>query len=63
MIFVFRHELPTVDKVLTAVNEDTILGTYRRTTFYNLLKELHFKYVRRGRDSMLIDKDDIILWR
>jgi transposase len=54
-VFFFRHELPTTDKVLTAVNEDTVLGTYHRTPFYNLLKELHFKYVRRGRDSMLIE--------
>jgi hypothetical protein len=41
----FRHELPMIDKVLAAINKDTVLGTYRRTTFYNLLKELHFKYV------------------
>jgi hypothetical protein len=58
--FFFGHELPTIDKVLAAVNEDKVLGTYRRTTFYNLLKELHSKYVRRGRDSMLTDRDNII---
>jgi transposase len=59
--FFFRHELPTIDEVLAAVSEDTVLGTYHRTKFYNLLKELHFKYVQRGCDSMLIDRDDIIL--
>jgi hypothetical protein len=43
--FFFWHELPTIVRVLAAVNEDTVLGIYHRTTFYNLLKELHFKYV------------------
>ena len=61
--FFFRNELPTIDKVLSVVNEDCDLPNFRRTTFYELLKELHFKHIRRGRDSMLIDRDDIILWR
>ncbi|XP_049771004.1 uncharacterized protein LOC126133111 [Schistocerca cancellata] len=61
--FFFRNELPTIDKVLTVVNENADLGNFRRTTFYKLLREMNFKYVWRGRDSMLIDRDDIILWR
>ncbi|XP_049835143.1 uncharacterized protein LOC126278911 [Schistocerca gregaria] len=39
------------------------LGNFRRTPFYKLLREMNFKYVRHGRDSLLIDRDDIILWR
>ncbi|XP_047106157.1 uncharacterized protein LOC124775364 [Schistocerca piceifrons] len=61
--FFFRNELPTIKKVLTVVNEDADLRKFRRATFYKLLREMNFKYVRRGRDSLLIDRDDIILWR
>ncbi|KAJ8894893.1 hypothetical protein PR048_000200 [Dryococelus australis] len=49
--FYFRNELPTVDKVLAVVNNDLDLSSFPRTTLYHLLKELHFKYIRRGRDS------------
>ncbi|XP_049946532.1 uncharacterized protein LOC126439695 [Schistocerca serialis cubense] len=59
----FRNELPTMNKVLTVVNEDADLRKFRRATFYKLLREMNFKYVRRGGDSLLIDRDDIILWR
>jgi transposase/DNA-directed RNA polymerase subunit H (RpoH/RPB5) len=61
--FYFRNELPTIDKVMAIVNEDEDLPTFRRTTFYKLLKDMNFKYVRRGRDSTLIDRDDIVIWR
>lgn len=61
--FFFRNELPTVDKVLKVVNDDPDLPTFKRTTFYHLLKKLNFTYSRRGRDSNLIDKNEIIVWR
>ncbi|KAJ8893139.1 hypothetical protein PR048_005722 [Dryococelus australis] len=54
--FYFRNERPTVDKVLAVVNDDPDLPAFRRTTFYHLLKELHFKYVRRHtRNSVWVD--------
>ncbi|XP_049861992.1 uncharacterized protein LOC126355670 [Schistocerca gregaria] len=61
--FFFHNDLPTIDKVLTVVNEDADLGSFRRTTFYKLLREMNFKCVQHGRYSMLIDRDNIILWR
>lgn len=61
--FFFRNELPTINKVLKVVNDDPDLPTFKRTTFYRLLKELNFTYSRRGRDSTLIDKNEIIVWR
>lgn len=61
--FFFRNELPTINKVLKVVNDDPDLPTLKRTTFYYLLKELNFTYSRRGRDSTLIDKNEIIVWR
>jgi hypothetical protein len=61
--FYFRNELPTIDKVLKVVNDDDDLPTFKRTTFYKLLKELNFKYAGRGKKSALIDKEEIIVWR
>lgn len=61
--FYFRNELPTIDKVLKVVNEDDDLPNFSRSSLYRLLKHLNFKYVKRGRDSTLIDRDDIIIWR
>lgn len=61
--FFFRNELPSVDKVLKDVNDDPLLPTFKRTTFYKLLKSLNFKFKTRGRNSLLLDKDEIVLWR
>lgn len=60
--FFFKNEIPTIDKVLQAVNEDGDLPNFKRTTSYKLLKSLNFKYEKRGRNSLLIDRDDIIVW-
>lgn len=61
--FFFRNELPTIDKVLKDVNDDEQLPSFKRTTFYKLLKSLNFKFKIRGRNSLLLDKDEIVLWR
>lgn len=61
--YFFRSELPTIDKVLRDVNEDNDLPNFKKTTFYKLLKSLNFNYEKRGRSSMLIEKDEIVIWR
>jgi len=61
--FWFRKQLPTLDKILTAVNEDPDLNTYKRSTLHLLIRDLNFVYVKRGRNSALIERDDIVLWR
>nr|CAH7733592.1 unnamed protein product [Callosobruchus chinensis] len=45
------------------VNEDTDLPNFKRTTFYQLLKELDFRFLKRGRNSLLLEKEEIIVWR
>nr|CAH7765939.1 unnamed protein product [Callosobruchus chinensis] len=47
--FFFRNEIPSIDKVLRVVNEDPDLPT--------------FKWQKRGRNSALVDRNEIILWR
>lgn len=61
--FFFRNEQPTVEKVLRVVNEDDDLPSFKRTTFFIILKKLGFKFKKRGRNMFLSDRDDIILWR
>lgn len=61
--FWFQKQLPTLDKILKAVNEDPGLNTYKRSTLHSLLRDLNFVYVKRGRNSALIEREDIVLWR
>ncbi|XP_067141996.1 uncharacterized protein [Centruroides vittatus] len=50
-------------KCAIRVNDDPDLPDFTRSTIYNLLKLLNFKYTNRNRNSRLIERDDIILWR
>ncbi|CAH2083377.1 unnamed protein product [Euphydryas editha] len=57
------QELPTVDKVLRAVNDDEDLPSFKRSTMNRILKKLNFKYSKRSRNSVLLDRPDLIIWR
>lgn len=50
-------------KVLEAVNEDDDLPNFKRATFQKIINDLNFKYQKRGVNSFLTDRDDVILWR
>ncbi|XP_025192658.1 uncharacterized protein LOC112592720 [Melanaphis sacchari] len=49
--FWFNRELPTLDKILTVVNEDKSLPNFSRTSLYRLMKSMEFEYAKRGRNS------------
>ena len=36
---------------------------YGRTQLYNLLKTLGFKYKKRGREGIINERSDLIVWR
>lgn len=61
--FFFDNIPPTVDKLLCAVNEDSDLPNFKRTTIYNLLLDIGMKYVKRSEVNVIVDRDDIVLWR
>lgn len=61
--FWFKKEVPTVDKIYKVVSEDTSLPPISRTNLFNLLKIMDFEYTKRCRNSALIEKDEIVLWR
>lgn len=59
----FLNEIPNIDKILQEVNDDPDLPTFKRTTFYKLLKSLNFKFEKRERKSILMDRDEIVIQR
>lgn len=61
--FFFNNEIPTIDKVLESVNNDDSLPNFKKDMMHQLMKKLGFKYSKRNRKSMLIDKPDIAVWR
>lgn len=61
--FFFRNEIPTLDKILKTISDDGTLGIIKRTTLYKILKKIGFKFNKRGRNSLLLDRDDIYFWR
>lgn len=59
----FRREVPRIDKILSAVNDDPDVDNYSRSTLHRFLKQLNFVNAKRGRNSALIERDDIVVWR
>ena len=60
--FYSRNESPTLTKVLKKLKEE-INFRYGRTHLFRLLKTLGFKYKKRGRESILNERSDLIMWR
>lgn len=61
--FWLRRELPTIDKILIAVNKDPWLPNFKRTTLYSTIKKLDFVFEKRKRCSVLTEREDLIVWR
>lgn len=51
--FWLRKELPTIDKILQAVNDDLALPDFKRTTLYSTIKQLDFVFTKKKRCSVL----------
>ncbi|PSN30176.1 hypothetical protein C0J52_24176 [Blattella germanica] len=62
MSFYFNKEIPTLNKTLSAVNDDPDLPDFKRTTMFHLLKNLEFEFKKRNRNSGLQKKEEIVLW-
>jgi len=62
-VFFERNEPPTLDKLKSEIDCDDGLPDIPRSSLFKILKNLGFRYKKRGRNAMLIEKDDIIAWR
>ena len=60
--FYGRNESPTLTKLLKKLKEE-INFPYGRTHLFRLLKTLGFKDKKRGRESILNERSDLIIWR
>ncbi|KAL1429601.1 hypothetical protein MTO96_016033 [Rhipicephalus appendiculatus] len=58
-----KREMPTLDSVLKAVNEDNDLENLSKTTLWRVMKDIGFTFEKRKRNLALIERGDIIAWR
>lgn len=63
IIFWYCREIPTLDEIIVSINEHPDLPNWPRTTLHRLLKDMHFIYNKRGRNSAMIEKEEIEIWR
>lgn len=61
--FWFNREVPTIAKMLVAINEDETLPNMKRSSFQKILKDLQFVYVKKNRNSALLERDYLVAWR
>ncbi|XP_060834098.1 uncharacterized protein LOC132917396 [Rhopalosiphum padi] len=61
--FWLNHDPPTLDKIVNAASKDDSLPKLKRTTMYNLLKDLNYVYTKRKRNSVLSEGEDLVIWR
>jgi len=60
-----NREVPTISKILIAINEDPTLPNLKRPSFKILLEDLKFECVKmkKNRNNALLERDDLITWR
>jgi len=61
--FWLRREIPTLSKIVQAVNDDPGLLNISCTSLRWVLKELNFEYTKRRRNSALTVRGDLVAWR
>lgn len=61
--FWFNREMPTVAKMLVAINEDKTLPNLKRSSFLKVLKDLQIIFVRKSCYSALIECQYVQCWR
>lgn len=61
--FFFRNEPPTVKKISAALDKDPTLPKLSRGVLLRTMNQMQFRYLKRNRRSILIERDEIVLWR
>ncbi|KAH8034291.1 hypothetical protein HPB51_022741 [Rhipicephalus microplus] len=54
-----KREIPTLDSVIRAVNEDDDLPNFTKTTLWRLMKDIGFTFAKRKRNLALIERSDM----
>lgn len=61
--FFRRNEIPTVKKIAADFNANGDVTPLNQWTVRRLLHDIGFRSEKRGRDSRLIERDDIVAWQ
>lgn len=61
--FFFRNEIPNLKKVQVALESVDTIPHISRVVLLRTLRQMKICYRKRSRQSHLIEKDDIIIWR
>ncbi|XP_026819006.1 uncharacterized protein LOC113557639 [Rhopalosiphum maidis] len=61
--FWLNREIPTLQKILIAINEDETMPNLKETSLRIILKSLKFKFTKRKRNSILTERRDLVNWR
>jgi len=61
--FWYNKTIPTLAKIYRVVKDDDSLPDISETNLYRLLKTMDFEYTKRSRNSALVEKDEIVVWR
>lgn len=63
MDFFFQNEIPTLKKILNEIKKDSSLPKVSLRILKRTLREMNFRFLKRNRKSLLIEKNEITLWR
>ena len=58
--FYTNNEMPTLKKVLTAINTDHDLSNLMQSSLYNPFKKLNLEFIQRNRKNIIVESYDIL---
>jgi hypothetical protein len=61
--FWFNKTVSTLAKIYRVVKDDDSLPCISETNLYRLLINMDFEYTKRARNSAVVEKDEIVVWR
>lgn len=61
--FFFRNEIPTIKKIQATIAEDEDMPQLSDKVLRRTMHDMNFRFLKRNRKSMLVEKDEIVVWR
>lgn len=61
--FFYKNEIPNLKKLQAEISKDDSLPNISREVLIRTLRQMNIRYLKRNRKSMLIERDEIVLWR
>lgn len=58
-----NNEYPTLDKIITLCEADEDIPVFKRTTLHKILHKLGFDFNKQDSRTLLVEREDIVLWR